>query len=169
MKNLMRLFKGKSSEKGQSLVEMALVVLLFFFILFGILEFSRALWTYNTIIHSTRAAARWAVVNAKVTAYNSGTGVYTIDSADLASVKNVAVYGDPTTSSGNPVALGLNTSMVTVTIKAIEQDALGNALNKQVTVDISGFQFQFIVPIAPNITIPAYQTTLYTESLGATS
>ena len=160
---------GKSSEKGQSLVEMALVVLLFFFILFGILEFSRALWTYNTIIHSTRAAARWAVVNAKVTAYNSGTGIYTVDPTDLDSVKNVAVYGYPTVSSGTPVAPGLVTSMVTVTIKALEQDALGNALNKQVTVDVSGYQFRFIVPLAPNITIPAYQTTLYTESLGATS
>jgi Flp pilus assembly protein TadG len=159
----------RKSQKGQSLVEMALVVLLFFFILFGILEFARALWTYNTIVHSTRAAARWAVVNAKVTAYNSGTGIYTVDPTDLDSVKNVAVYGYPTVSSGTPVVPGLVGSMVTVTIKAIEQDALGNALNKQVTVDISGYQFQFVVPIAPNITIPAYQTTLYTESLGATS
>jgi hypothetical protein len=109
------------------------------------------------------------VVNAKVTAYNSGTGIYTVDPTDLDSVKNVAVYGYPTVSSGTPVVPGLVASMVTVTIKALEQDALGNALNKQVTVDVSGYQFQFIVPIAPNITIPAYQTTLYTESLGATS
>src|SRR5262245_46888935 len=130
------------NENGQSLVEMALVVLLFFFVLFGILEFSRALWTYNEIIHSTRAAARWAVVNAKVTAYDSGTGLYTVDSADLASTKNIAVYGYPTVSSVSPVVPGLTTGMVTVTIKANEQDALGNALNKQVTVDVSGYQFQ---------------------------
>lgn len=151
------------------MVEMALVVMIFFFLLFGILEFGRALWTYNTIVQSTRAAARWAVVNARVTAYNSGTGNYTIDANDLASTKNVAVYGYSTVSSGSPLVPGLTTTMVNVSIDALEQDALGNALNKKVTVSVAGYQFQFIVPISPSITIPAYETTLYTESLGATS
>jgi Flp pilus assembly protein TadG len=45
------------------MVEMAMVCLLFFFLLFGILEFGRALWTYNTIVNGTRAGARWGLVN----------------------------------------------------------------------------------------------------------
>ncbi len=96
--------KRLTSQKGQSLVEMALVSMIFFFLLFGILEFGRALWTYNTIVQSTREAARWAVANAKVTSYDSGTGVYTIDSTDLTSIKNIAVYGYIT--AGTPLVPG---------------------------------------------------------------
>jgi Flp pilus assembly protein TadG len=152
------------SQKGQSLVEMALVSLIFFFLLFGILEFGRALWTYNTIVQSTREAARWAVANAKVTSYDSGTGVYVIDSTDLTSVKNIAVYGY--TTAGTPLAPGLTTSLVNVSIVAQDKDSAGAAINSKVSVAVSGYQFQFIVPIAPTITIPAYETSLYTEALG---
>ena len=49
-------------QKGQTLVEFALVTVIFFVVLFGIVEFSRALWTYNTIVQATRAGARFAVV-----------------------------------------------------------------------------------------------------------
>ena len=157
--------KWPTSQKGQSLVEMALVSLIFFFLLFGILEFGRALWTYNTIVQSTRAAARWAVANAKVTSYNSGSGVYTIDSTDLTSVQNLVVYGY-TTASTAPLVSGLTTSLVNVSIIAQDRDSGGAAINSKVSVSVSGYQFQFIVPIAPTLTIPAYETSLYTEALG---
>ena len=156
--------KRPTSQKGQSLVEMALVSLIFFFLLFGILEFGRALWTYNTIVQSTRAAARWAVANAKVTSYNSGSGVYTIDSTDLTSIQNLVVYGY--TTAGTPLVSGLTTSLVNVSIVAQDKDSAGAAINSKVSVSVSGYQFQFIVPIAPTLTIPAYETSLYTEALG---
>jgi Flp pilus assembly protein TadG len=148
--------KLKANEKGQSLVEMALVSMLFFFLLFGILEFGRALWTYNTIVQSTRTAARWAVVNV---ANNT-------DTTDIDRSKNLVVYGYPDVSSGPPIVPGLSTTMVTVTVQPIDTDVNGVAVNQKISVSVTGYQFQFIVPLAPSITIPAFETALYTESMG---
>ena len=146
---------GKS-EKGQSLVEMALVCLIFFFLLFGILEFGRALWTYNTIVQSTREAARWAVVNVANAA----------DSTDINRARNIVIYGYPDVSSGAPLVPGLDSATVTVVIQPLQTDASGTAINEKISVSVSNYQFRFIVPIAPTITIPAFETTLFTESKG---
>src|SRR6187200_2104862 len=111
---------GKS-EKGQSLVEMALVCLIFFFLLFGILEFGRALWTYNTIVQSTREAARWAVVNVANAA----------DSTDINRARNIVIYGYPDVSSGAPLVPGLDSATVTVVIQPLQTDASGTAINEK--------------------------------------
>ena len=148
--------KKRTSEKGQSLVEMALVCLIFFFLLFGILEFGRALWTYNTIVQSTREAARWAVVNVANAA----------DSTDINRARNIVIYGYPDVSSGAPLVPGLDSATVTVVIQPLQTDASGTAINEKISVSVSNYQFQFIVPIAPTITIPAFETTLFTESKG---
>jgi Flp pilus assembly protein TadG len=144
------------SQKGQSLVEMAFVAILFFTLLFSILEFGRALWTYNSIIQSTRAGARWAVVNV------GSNG----DTTNIDRTKNIVVFGSPTVSSGIPVVPGLDKSMVNVSIVTLDSDSSGVAINQKVSVSVSGYQFQFIVPIVPTISIPAYETSLYTESMG---
>jgi Flp pilus assembly protein TadG len=144
------------SQKGQSLVEMAFAAILFFTLLFSVLEFGRALWTYNSIIQSTRAGARWAVVNV------GGNG----DSTDIDRTKNIVVYGDPDTSTGIPVVPGLDKTMVNVSVVTVDSDSSGNPINQKISVTVSGFQFQFIVPIAPTISIPAYETSLFTESMG---
>lgn len=155
MSSTRRAFGWRNLE-GQSLVEMAFVVILFFTLLFSILEFGRALWTYNSIIQSTRAGARWAVVNVGSNA----------DTADIDRTKNIVVYGDPDTSTGNPLVSGLDKSMVNVSVVTVDSDSSGNPINQKISVTVSGFQFQFIVPIVPTISIPAYETSLYTESMG---
>ena len=147
---------GLRSERGQSLVEMAFVVLLFFTLLFSVIEFGRALWTYNSIVQSTRAGARWAVVNI------GSNG----DATNIDRTKNIVVYGSPLVSTGIPSVPGLDKSMVNVSIVTVDSDSSGVAINQKVSVIVSGYQFQFIVPIVPNISVQAYETTLYTESMG---
>ena len=49
-------------QRGVAAVEFAIVCLLFFTILFGILEFGRMLYVYNTMQEVTRRGARAAVV-----------------------------------------------------------------------------------------------------------
>lgn len=151
--------KTRSAEKGargQALVEMALSALMFFFLFFGILEFARALYTYNTIVQSTRAAARWAVVNVASNA----------DSADIERTKNVVVYHDPDVSSGNGILVGLTKSLVQVSVVALEQDSNGVPINQKISVAVSGFQFQPVLPVFGTLTLPAFETALYTESMG---
>ena len=142
----------KTDEKGQSLVEMALVCLIFFFLLFGVLEFARALWTYNTIVQNTRAAARWAVVN-----------VFDIDK-----IRNIVIYGYPDVSSGSPMVPGLNPGQINASLVTLEADTSSppKPISQKISVSVSGYQFQFLIPIAPTITIPAFETSLYTESKG---
>ena len=48
---------------GATLVEFALVCSLFLVMLFGVIEFGRALYTYHFVSHAAREAARWAAVN----------------------------------------------------------------------------------------------------------
>ena len=92
-------FVAERKQKGQTLVEFALVALIFFVILFGLIEFARALWTWNTIAQATRAGARFAVVEAP-------TGADT-------EVKNYVVYLN-SAGTGTPVLPGLTVSNVTV-------------------------------------------------------
>jgi TadE-like protein len=145
------------NNKGQSLVEMALVCMIFFFLLFGILEFGRALYTYNTIVQNTRAAARWAVVNV----------LDNSDVADIAKTKNIVLYGDPI-GSGTPLLIGMTAAMVNVSVNPLEVDTSTppKPISQKISVSVNGYPFQFIIPLAPNITIPAFETSLYTESRG---
>src|SRR5882724_1302459 len=88
-------------EKGQALVEFATVTLLFFTLVFGIIEFGRALWTWNTIAQATRAGARYAAVE--------------IPTSDDAPIMKVVVYNDPNASSSStPVVPGLTEANVRV-------------------------------------------------------
>ncbi len=48
--------------EGQSLVEFALASVLFFTVLFGIVEFGLAVWQYNTVSNLAQEGARWASV-----------------------------------------------------------------------------------------------------------
>jgi hypothetical protein len=56
--------------------------------------------------------------------------------------------------------------MINVSIVALDSDSGGVAINQKVSVSVSGYQ---LIPLAPVLTIPAYETSLYTESMGATS
>jgi Flp pilus assembly protein TadG len=52
----------KSRQRGATVIEFSLVLLLFFMFLLGILDFSRMLFTWNAANEATRAGARYAVV-----------------------------------------------------------------------------------------------------------
>lgn len=57
-----RVFKGvRRGEKGQVLVEFALVSLIFFMLVFAILDFARLFESWVAVQHASRAGARYAV------------------------------------------------------------------------------------------------------------
>jgi Flp pilus assembly protein TadG len=95
----LRIFPAKSSvlhrERGQSLLEFALVVPIFLILIMGIIDFSLGLKSWITITNASREAARYAAVSCS-------SGV-----ADTDDVKERAV----TAASG----LSIATSDVTVT------------------------------------------------------
>jgi len=150
-------------QKGEALVEMAFIMIVFLFLTFGITEFARALYTYNTIVQMTRKAARWAVVNVASNA----------DTTNIDRTKNIVVYGlpdvpPPPDPFSNPLLNGLTTGNVNVQVQTIESEPSGRAICQKISVTVSGYQFRFVVPIVLNIPIPPFETSLYTESMGST-
>lgn len=137
--------KARCSERGSTLVEFAIGATLFLTVMFGVIEFGRALWVHNALSDAARRGTRYAVVHT---------------AADSAAVKNVVVYGDPTGGS-TPLVDNLTTSNVNVTYSAFGLNG-GTA-----TVSINNYEFKFIIPIvSTSIQMPNYSTTLTAESAG---
>lgn len=142
---MLRIKNCRENERGSTLVEFAIGVTVFMTAMFGVLEFGRALWTHNALTDAARRGARYATMHSQT---------------DPDSVKNVVVYGDPA-GGGQPMLPNLSTANVDVTY-----DKFG--LNDgTVSVSITNYKFQFVIPIVgTTITMPNYTTTLTAESAG---
>jgi Flp pilus assembly protein TadG len=57
----------KRTQRGATTIELAFVLVTFFMVLLGILDFSRMLYTWNAATEAARAGARYAVVCASTT------------------------------------------------------------------------------------------------------
>ena len=135
----------KSNERGATLVEFSIAASVFLISMFAVLEFGRALWVHNALSDAARRGARYAVVH---------------PITDAASVKNIVVYGNAE-GSGQPLVNNLSTSNVQVDYSFF------NVNRGTVSVSITNYQFQFVVPlIGTTIQMPAYTTTLTGESAG---
>ena len=56
----------KRSQRGASIVEFSLVFLLFLVVVVALFEFGRGMWTYATISHAARQAARFCMIRGSV-------------------------------------------------------------------------------------------------------
>jgi Flp pilus assembly protein TadG len=142
---MLRIKSKRDKEKGGTLVEFAIAATVFLSSMFAVLEFGRALWVHNALADAARRGARYAVISS---------------AANSAQVKNVVVYGDPAGGS-QPLVNNLTTGNVNVNYN-------GFGLNEgTVSVSITNYQFQFVVPlIGTTITMPSYTTTLVAENAG---
>ena len=142
---MLRIKNCRESERGSTLVEFSIGVTVFLTAMFGVLEFGRALWVHNALTDAARRGARYATMHSP---------------ADVNGVKNVVVYGDPA-GGGQPMLTNLSTANVNVSYNNF-------GLNDgTVSVSITNYQFQFVIPIVgTTITMPSYTTTLTAESAG---
>lgn len=142
---MLRIKTCRDNERGSTLVEFAIGVTVFLTAMFAVLEFGRALWVHNALTDAARRGARYATLNS---------------TANETQVKNVVVYGNPE-GSGQAMLNNLSTANVDV-------DYTGFSLNDgTVSVSITDYQFQFVIPIVgTTITMPSYKTTLTAESAG---
>ena len=53
----------RNGERGQSLVEFALVLPVLLLLIFGLLDLARAVWQENTLAFAAREATRYAIVH----------------------------------------------------------------------------------------------------------
>ncbi|MCH7699187.1 MAG: pilus assembly protein [Chloroflexi bacterium] len=96
---------AREPEQGQSLVEFALVSIVFFILAFGMVDAGRAVWNYNTLAQATREGTRYAIVHGANSADPSGPGTvyYTPPNTDTNVTQQVEKFGS-----------GLNVSRLTV-------------------------------------------------------
>ncbi|HEU4797197.1 MAG TPA: TadE/TadG family type IV pilus assembly protein [Pyrinomonadaceae bacterium] len=142
---MLRKKNHRDGERGSTLVEFAIGVTVFAMAMFAVVEFGRALWVHNALTDAARRGARYAALH---------------NSADVAKVQNVVVYGNED-GSGQPMLSNLTPAQVNVAYNSFGLN------NGTVTVSITDYEFQFVIPIVgTTITMPNYQTTLTAESAG---
>lgn len=65
---------ARLGERAQALVEFAAVGLVFFVVVFGMIDVGRAVWNYNTLAQATREGGRYAIVHGELSSDPSGPG-----------------------------------------------------------------------------------------------
>jgi Flp pilus assembly protein TadG len=146
--------KTRRSQRGLTMVEFSIISGLLFMVLFGIIEFGRALFVVNTLTEATRRGARMAAVcaigdptPASVAVFDNGTGnsavVYGLTTSNVEIDyldASGAVIADPSTNFGSIA---------------------------YVRAQIVNFQLPLIIPfIMPTLQLSGFSTTLPRESLG---
>lgn len=142
--------RSRKNERGASLVEFSIAASVFLLAMFAVLEFGRALWVHNALTDAARKGARYAVLH---------------QASDIDNVKRVVVYGDPAGGT-NPVVDNLDIPNVVVSYSQAPDPPFGLDTGT-VSVSITNYQFQFVLPIgATSIQMPNYTTTLTGECAG---
>ena len=92
----------RDRERGQALVEFALVLPILLILLLGILDFSRAVAAYNSVSNGARSGARVAIVNQDPAAIRDAVEAEAFGLSDVDVVFNENAEGVPAC----PVASG---------------------------------------------------------------
>jgi Flp pilus assembly protein TadG len=165
-------FKGWG-ERGQGLVEFALVFPILVLLLFGIVDFGRAIYAYNTVASAARDGVRVAVVNQNTTATGCTPGSATtgpdttkISPHDCAVASAIMLGGvtatviyrditDTTTCGGN--GLPQVGCLAEVTVNSTFQPitpVIGNIVGSVTLSATSKQPVEFVCPIAAAVCVP---------------
>lgn len=85
-------------EKGQTLVELAFLIMMLLFVLFGVMEYGRAWFYSNTLTNGVRDGARYASTLSNATSFEAKVILYTKDQVCVTqkfpSIKRANVYAN---------------------------------------------------------------------------
>jgi Flp pilus assembly protein TadG len=131
-----------STSRGATLVEFAFLIPLLFALVFGIIDFGRALYSYHFVSNAAREASRWASVRGRDCSGLSDCHAAASDvSAYVASIAPVGI-------DANPSRLSTVTTWVAppnnLTICAAFPTNPGCSVQVQVN-----YQFKFVLPFLP--------------------
>lgn len=147
---------------GAASVEFAAFGVLTLLLVFGVMEFARAFFVFNTLTEATRRGVRVAVVCP----------------IDDPTIKRITIFNDSVTPGASPALSGLTTANVLVNYLDINGNLLDcGALDctgadftriRYVQVAITGYQHTLLLPapFGSTFAVPAFESTLPRESLG---
>ena len=104
-----RFLKG---ERGAYLVEFAIIAPVFLLLVFGLMEFGRAIWSYSSVAHAAREGVRYAIVRGEESgrlATSSEIETYVRERAGLSSAQ-VTTTWTPNNKPGSVVQVQVNYS-----------------------------------------------------------
>jgi hypothetical protein len=139
------------NQKGQALVETALIIPLLLLLVMGIFEFGRAMYIKNTLNNAARGGVRVAVVTPKYDATTNPTG--------LSENLNLSDQCGKSFSGANSLVFqftcdsiysGIPKAEVTVDIEITDLDpstAPGLSHGDKVKINLTWSNFQFITPL----------------------
>jgi len=144
---------GREPTRGQTLVEMALILPIFLLVVIGLFDVGRAVWNYNTLAQSAREGVRVAAVE---TNWVGKTGAACTTPTCPANTTQLKAH---IVTAANRV-VGLDTlpdSAVVVRCGATVNCSANNASGNTVTVTVS-FTFQpvinlFSIPMSASATM----------------
>ena len=139
----------RQRQKGTTAVEFAIVGLVFFTVLFAIIDLSRVFWQLAALDESTRRGARIAAVCPVDDPYVEQVALFDGLIPNLGETNILVQYLDEDGAVvGNPSGAGYGSI-------------------RFVRVSIQNFQLQTFIPGLTNVLpMPAFETTLLSESLG---
>lgn len=121
-------------SRGNSVLETALIGLIFFSMLIGAFDFGQFLFIHQALTERARSAARWGSIN---------------DPTDSTSIKNMVLYNQSTQPDEGRRYFNLSSSNITVT------NADSGTNNHRLNVQISGYTYSILSPfIAGSYTGP---------------
>lgn len=138
---------GKRGQQGVAAVEFALVAILLFTLIFGIIEFGRGLFIWNSIAEATRMGARLAVVCDKSTASNNAIKARMMNFVQSLTLTNANIA-------------------ITYFSAILPANACDKATCTSVEVKMTGASFSPVIPmLGLTIPVPDFATTLPRESM----
>ena len=157
----------KKNQQGAALVEFALVSIVFFTLLLGIVEFARITFIYNTLTEATRKGARLAAV-------------CSVSSDSIDKVRNVTIFNDINDSGAstafnlaqnNVEVLYFKSDLSTTVSPGLPDGSAEYDDIEFVRVSIIGFNHTMLIPFFSDTIFKewAFMTILPSESLGRTS
>ncbi len=142
----------RDKKRGSALVEFAFIVPLLFALVFGVIDFGRALYSYHFVSNAAREATRWASVRGwTCTDLNNCRA----SASDISAyVKSIAPLGIDTSSS--------RLSATTTWVAPPNNLAICNTYNNNpgcaVQVQVN-YQFKFVLPFLPTSGITMSSTS----------
>jgi Flp pilus assembly protein TadG len=115
------------------MIEFGLAFSIMFALFVGVFQFGYSFYIYDHLTTSIRSGARYAAQKTYVPTTTSTSTNPQALSCWSDAVKNLVVYGDPSTSSGTPIVPNLTTSNVVVQANT----SGGNVVPDSITVKIS--------------------------------
>jgi len=156
-------FARRRTARGALAVEFALLAVPFILMTLAVVDYARAMFTYNELVKATREGAR--LLSAFYAPTSSSDPNYTMYQNAKTAAKNRTVYG--TNAAGTtPIIPGLTTTMVEICDRANSAACAGQSFSNVPAVDdaganqtgtldlvrvqIHGYKFTSIFPLATN-------------------